>query len=244
MTRLSPEQILRLWERGKRQHPAERALSVLSLASPGVPAGDLADLSIGERDARLLSVREETFGDRLDAYVECPQCGQSLEIRLSTKRLREPEGDPPNGGSREFEIDNQYVSVRLPNSHDLLRAAGKNDVRAAREDLLSGCVLKVERNGDEVALKDLDESVLVEIERRIAAVDPRMETLLELQCPDCRHQWTTLFDIAAFLWSEIRACAQRLMQEVHVLARAYGWSEREILGLSAARRNGYLERVM
>jgi hypothetical protein len=35
-----------------------------------------------------------------------------------------------------------------------------------------------------------------------------------------------------------------LLDEVHVLARAYGWNEREILGLSAARRAAYLERAL
>jgi hypothetical protein len=33
------------------------------------------------------------------------------------------------------------------------------------------------------------------------------------------------------------------LREIDVIARAYGWSEREILGLSARRRQSYLETI-
>ncbi len=41
----------------------------------------------------------------------------------------------------------------------------------------------------------------------------------------------------------MEARAKRLLSEVHALASAYGWSEREILGLSVARREFYLGMV-
>ncbi len=37
--------------------------------------------------------------------------------------------------------------------------------------------------------------------------------------------------------------AERLLREVHTLARAYGWSEGAILELGSARRERYLELV-
>jgi len=40
---------------------------------------------------------------------------------------------------------------------------------------------------------------------------------------------------------EIRAEAARLMHEVDLLARTYGWRESDILDLSAARRRAYVE---
>jgi hypothetical protein len=45
------------------------------------------------------------------------------------------------------------------------------------------------------------------------------------------------------LWLEITARSQRLILEVHQLARTYGWTEAEILNLSAARRALYLKMV-
>jgi len=51
------------------------------------------------------------------------------------------------------------------------------------------------------------------------------------------------FDILTYLWSEIEDWAQRLLLEVHTLALAYGWSERDILAMSPRRRRLYLEMV-
>ena len=44
------------------------------------------------------------------------------------------------------------------------------------------------------------------------------------------------------LWSELEACARRLLHDVDVLARAYGWTETEVLALGAAP-GAYLELV-
>jgi hypothetical protein len=52
-----------------------------------------------------------------------------------------------------------------------------------------------------------------------------------------------LFDAGSFFWSELGAWARRLLHEIHSLARAYGWSESEILTLSPARRQAYLELI-
>ena len=45
----------------------------------------------------------------------------------------------------------------------------------------------------------------------------------------------------SFLWTEIEAWAWRMLSDVHTLARAYGWGERDILALSPTRRQFYLE---
>jgi len=52
------------------------------------------------------------------------------------------------------------------------------------------------------------------------------------------------FDIASFFWAEICVQAKRLLREVHTLARAYGWREMDILSMSPARRQFYLEMVI
>lgn len=49
------------------------------------------------------------------------------------------------------------------------------------------------------------------------------------------------FDIGAYLWEEVDAWADRTLRDVHLLAASYGWSERDILDLSPARRGRYLE---
>ena len=43
------------------------------------------------------------------------------------------------------------------------------------------------------------------------------------------------------LWSELQSRAERLLLDVDALARAYGWTEPEILALSSTRRAAYLQ---
>jgi hypothetical protein len=51
------------------------------------------------------------------------------------------------------------------------------------------------------------------------------------------------FDVGSFVWTEFSVWAQKRLEEVHLLASAYGWSEAEILELSPVRRRYYVEAV-
>jgi hypothetical protein len=77
----------------------------------------------------------------------------------------------------------------------------------------------------------------------MAEADPQAEVRIALSCPGCSNQWSSVFDIVAFLWGEIEDWAQRLLLEVHALASAYGWSERDIVAMGPRRRRFYLEMV-
>jgi hypothetical protein len=39
----------------------------------------------------------------------------------------------------------------------------------------------------------------------------------------------------------VQAAAERVLLDVHALARAYGWTESEVLRLTPARRSAYLQ---
>jgi hypothetical protein len=77
----------------------------------------------------------------------------------------------------------------------------------------------------------------------MAEADPQADIQLAISCAACSHHWRTTFDIVSFFWSEIEVWARRLLCEVHILASAYGWHEREILGLGPVRRQLYLEML-
>jgi hypothetical protein len=81
------------------------------------------------------------------------------------------------------------------------------------------------------------------VEARLAQLDAALEFGLDFECPACAHKWRSVFDIAGYFWTEIADAAKRLMGEVHELAQAYGWNEREILALSPRRRRAYLGLV-
>ena len=81
------------------------------------------------------------------------------------------------------------------------------------------------------------------ISRAMLEADPQAEISSASPVPPAAIEWDLLFDIADFFWTEIAAQAQRLLREIDALARAYGWTEREILSLPAQRRQTYLEML-
>jgi hypothetical protein len=238
MRSLSASEVVDVWERGLGQPAVERALIVL--AACGAESGEsLPALSIGERDSRLTMVYERLFGEDLRAFAECPECAERLEYSISTREL----SAAPSGAGREPSVvcGDLVLRLRLLNSSDLRAVAGSTDVAIARRTLAERCVVEASKNGIAVEVDALQNPVVQQIASCLSQADPRAETLIDLTCGACCHQWQLVLDIERFLWSKIGALAKRLLREVHILAQAYGWKESEILSLSAVRRQFYLE---
>ncbi len=232
--------VLRIWEAGLSQPPAAKALTVLAAAFPDVSRADLGALTVGQRDARLLDVRERLFGPTMTATAACPSCWERVEFGLRTDHLRLSIGDAAQH-TDTLSIGGYEITFRLPDSYDLdclMDAAGPESALTA---LLHRCVLSCHRAGSSVAIDAVPVTVVEELAAQMAALDPQSETQLALQCVHCGHPWQVLLDIVAFLWVEIAAHVRRLLREVHDLARAYGWHERDILAMSPVRRAAYRE---
>jgi hypothetical protein len=240
MASLSASDILRIWEAASSQDPLTRALTILAAHPNGLAPDALADLGVGERDRRLYAIREQTFGPTLHGVTPCPHCEASVEFALEIPALRAKVSTAPEPAESTFVMEKWRVRYRLPTSLDLATVARADDVDASRI-LAERCVLAAERDGAHVTPAELPPEVLSRLARSMADLDPMAEVFLDFVCPSCGHAGRTLLDIAGYLWDEIRAEARRLLREVHVLARAYGWREADILALSAARRRAYLE---
>lgn len=242
MQGLSSADILRIWEVGLRRNNAERALLILAAACPELAGDAVAGLAVGQRDALLLEVRAQTFGPDLAATARCPACAEPLEFTLRIADLRVTDGSAVRAGSRlTWAGAGWEVVFRLPTAADLAAIGDLADPQAAAQALLARCVLQACRDGAEVPASALPDDVAAALAAEMAAHDPQAELLLDLSCPACGHDWQAPLDIAAFFWAELAAQARRLLREVDVLARAYGWPEADILALSAPRRQAYLE---
>jgi hypothetical protein len=232
---LSPEKILEVWEAGRQQHELDRALTLLSAAYPGVSRDQLADLTIGERDGRLLWLREAVLGAGAAGISECPQCGDRVEFPLDTRTL-EHAGEP-SSTAREIEVNGTCVRFRLPTSRDMAEVLAAPEQSRGVRRLIERCVIEPH------VVDELSDEIVEALSQAILKADPRAEIIISLGCPNCGRRWELLFDIAHFFWNEIAAQAQRLVCEIDALARAYGWTEREILSLPAQRRRTYLEML-
>jgi len=233
-------QLIEAWDLAFPRPALERAETLLALASPDADAAALDALTLGERERRLLAVRAAAFGSKITGLTACEACGEPLELELAVDELLGLTAPAP--GEILLNHGDCTLSLRLPNGADL-RAAAQAPAGAAAAVLLARCVSRAERNGAPVDAAKLPAGVAEAAGEALAQADPLADLRLGLSCVACDHAWRAPFDAAGFLWAELDAWAGRLLREVHTLASAYGWTERDILALSPARRARYLDMV-
>ncbi len=225
----SEARVLALWESAVDTSPLLRTLALA--AAGGAPRERVADLSIGQRDAYLLALRQDCFGSALACVVDCPECGAELEMDLSLADVA------VHGGDRDHTpvtADGTDIELRAVTSRDLLTVAGRP---TARRELIHRCITA----GGPGAAHSLSEAALDEISAAMAVLDPQADVCVDIDCAVCDHRWAAPFDIAGYLWSELHTHALRILRDVHELASLYGWSEAEVLAVSPSRRRRYLE---
>jgi hypothetical protein len=209
MRTLSDGEVLDIWARGCRRDGTGRALALLAAVHPELDDKALAGVTVAERDAAILALRQASTGVQMPAYVDCSRCNERLEFEFDSSKV----GFPPVTATREVALSDG-LRFRLPTSADLMAVAaagrGEDDPKAAVRALARRCALD--------AKPDLDwsDALLDEVERALEVLDNAGD--------------------------EIEERATRLLDDVHVLASRYGWSEAEILALGEPRRRAYLER--
>jgi hypothetical protein len=234
-------ELLTAWELGMSRPPLHRALTLLASACPDATDEQLWSLPVGERDARLLEMRERLFGTAVSMVASCPACAQQLESTVDLNAVRDVL--PPVAPAEQvLDVGAHRVRVRMPSSVDVARTLAEERAESRHDTLLDRCIVGVhDDQGASVSAGDLPAQVRTALIERMAQADPRADLQFELVCPACSHRWSAPFDIASFLWKEVHAWAQRTLRDVHRLARSYGWSESEALALSPTRRHIYLE---
>lgn len=240
MKALSAGVLLNLVEDLRGLEHTPRAVRLCSVVSPELDEAASWALPIGRRDAVLAGLRVAQFGGRAECYVECPRCEEGLEFDIDVLALASSPSD--DAGTAVFGDDTWRVTYRLPSSADLDVIASLTDADAARVILLDRCVEQIVGTDgvSRATVGDLPAALRDALEDEMSRRDPHGATTVAATCAGCGYAWTALFDVAGYLWRELEAEAGRLLREVDALARAYGWSESEILGLSAQRRGAYL----
>jgi hypothetical protein len=258
MSTVSAAAVLDLWERAERASPIDRAVA---LAAGDAPLDDVAALPVGHRDARLLQLYAALGGGALEATAECPACAAQVEFapdvdallalgaaaldgRAAAASAAGVDGRLADGGAAAASalgadgrladggaaaVSAAGVEWRLPDSRDLAAAAAAGSAEGAERVLLERC-----------AGGPLTPRARAAVARAMAEADPLAEVLVDLACPDCGAAFVADLDVASFVWTAVRAHAQRVLGEIDALARAYGWTEPQILALSEPRRRTYL----
>jgi hypothetical protein len=227
--------VLDLWEAGLTMTPAARAVLLLQAAGHA----DVTDWPVGRRDQALLQSYCTSPGS-LAAVAECPACGTVLDLVLDAGALTTA---PVEVSVVTVEVDAYRVVARPPTAGDLAHLAAHTPVADRYAQLLARCVLEAQHEHTPVDPGALPEAVVAAVEAALGEADPGADLRLTMSCVECGTEWAESLDPVRFAWSAIEVSARTLATDVHALARAYGWSEGEILELSLFRRHLYLSAV-
>lgn len=242
MIELTDRELLLFWEKAFHQPLIERCLLLLAAAYPDCDLQKAASLSIGNRDARLVELREKLFGPVLRNTANCPACDQRIEWETPVSAFKL---QPVNGDVAERELELAYegnpVVFRLPNSRDVLEVLKVDDDNLKADLLVRKCILETALPVKQ--METVPEELRRAITQKMAEQDPQADITLNIQCPECNYRWTLVFDIMQYLWTEINDRTVKLLQDIYLLANTFGWSERSILDMSRFRRNLYVNMI-
>ncbi|MGB0063865.1 MAG: hypothetical protein WBP85_05410 [Terracidiphilus sp.] len=246
MRGLAGEQLLRAWECSREMPEQQAALALLEFAEPERPAREWARLPLARRDALLLELRAATLGRRMEGFALCPACGAQLEFAVDARELAKGLTEPPAPAKKS-----EGIAMRPANTLDLLASAAAASEEDARAILLARSACATSGKAEAVTsaekaqrwLKAQPRRAAAQLAKRFEQLNAAAEIRFELQCAACGKGSVLDFDLVHYLLREMGAAARRLMAEIHELARAYGWSEAAIAGMSAARRTAYLEML-
>lgn len=238
--RLRAGGLLHLWEQAGDLSPLERAVAMatVELDAAGSHAEEsLRDLPLGRTHALLLDLHERLWGDDLVATAACPKCGERVEFTMPVATVRDVKLGQPDA----LLLHGGYVvSWRCPTPADLLVVATAVDPGARLADRC----LSVTNDGRPVDPATLPDDARAAVDDLLADADPLAEIVVSITCPDCGDEFATDLDPGRFVWAELDAHAVRILHGVDVLARAYGWTEAEVLALGDRRRAAYLSLVL
>ena len=221
----------------------ERSLYLLSILYDK-DVSFIAGMPVGDRDAGLLKFRNDIFGSRLINVTTCPDCSTRIEWESDIKDFMLQAGHPDEKNRvLRLEKEDYTVDFRLPDSFDILEAMENQAVAEDPALFVSNCIISVRKDGEAVNAGSMPSEIITAVEQMMSDEDPQADIRMVLNCPECEKHWEAPFDIQSYLWLEIDNWAKRLLLEVSSLAKAFGWSEKEILGLSPQRRQRYIQMI-
>ncbi|MDT1062000.1 hypothetical protein RM190_09045 [Paracoccus sp. CPCC 101403] len=202
------------------------------VAGLGLAEADLLPgLSLAEWEGLLLDLLVALDGPRIDAEARCPACGVGNSLIFPVRDLpREPAASPVlNGRALHLHL----ADLLALEAEGLEGEAGLSRLLSAATELGKAETVR------QLWGPDRDAAILA-LEQAAAGLGLEIATA----CTGCGEPITLPFDVADYVDAELRNRAQRLLDEVHLIALSYHWSEAEILSLPHARRQDYLRRIL
>lgn len=212
--------------------PAATGLALLDAMMLDEAGGDPAALVLTDFEVALAGLGRAVGGDLATSYPQCQRCGERIELSFSWAALMEavaprvPMGVTLSGMGALVD----GMPFRLPTAEDARRAEGAGD---AAGRLLAACV-----DGPEPI-----DGARRRVERAMARLAPLLSRIVRVACAECGALTRAIIHVPSFVARIVAIEARGVFEDVHWLARGYGWREAEILALPRARRRLYAARL-
>jgi hypothetical protein len=166
----------------------------------------------------------------VETVLACEGCGTPIEVPVPVDELlgAAPAADPERASAER--VSATGATVVVPTVDDVATAAA---VGAEAASLLAAAcgVDGLDDRERQHALDALDEA------------HPLLAPSVLITCPSCGHRAEAAIDVVDLAWAAVAERARVSLDDVVVLARAYGWSEAEVLAVPADRRALYRRAV-
>ena len=256
MRDLVADQLMALMEAGSGRADTDRAQLMLAWGYPERSWKDIAALPIGVRDTLLFTLRQLLFGNKSKLSCHCPQCQANFEFDADISDILAVTEDVDNaavglpGVSTEglkVKVGSGYLYLRPLNGRDLSELPGQLGEDDAVRFLLARAIISAHNSkGKSVAVPppgDIKESWIKASAKALAKLDPLSVVAFGISCADCNHEWRVFFDAGQLLWRELTAENAATLEEIHLLAKNYGWHEADIVAIPQARRRAYANKL-
>lgn len=197
-----------------------------------------AALTASDRDRLLAQVYADNYGRKVQSTARCGHCASLFDLEFDIHKLMRVL-DAPAPVMAQPLADGTFrhhsgIRFRLPTGEDEIAVTNHAAAEAAHA-LLQRCL--VEDPGT------LSEEALAAVEEAMEEVGPVLDLDLDAKCPECGKQQPVHFSVQFYLLRAIEQGWKQAAREVHLLARAYGWSLPEILDLPRSQRRTLVELI-
>jgi hypothetical protein len=173
-------------------------------------------LLICDRDYLLLKLRQITFGDRIDARLQCPNesCKKLMDVKFDISTIDVQRKDIGNGifsihlspaavYKDNNSVKHRDVEFRLPNVADqeeIFNIHKEGNESKALTKLFHRCLLRVGnvREIDENLVYSLPILARREIDMNMQEFSPKVDLQISTKCPECGLVFSSPFDFQKF----------------------------------------------
>jgi hypothetical protein len=186
--------------------------------------------TVARTAASMIELHRTFFGDIAEMIMTCASCGESLEVEVDLAAC---------GAGQSTADRREIVTGAGPM---VVRALTITDLIVVRDciDPVDALLERLVPDGadDRAALSADDRELIDAVAQDLAGA---AGTVISARCPGCGALGRSGLDPTALVWERVERWALDQLAVVAALARAYGWSETEVLALSPTRRARYLE---